>query len=1638
MRIDFNAKRHTRERWSNRRVGLAAGLVVAGAVGLLALPGRSGSVPVPEKAACCTGAASLGDTMIHASGGGDKDFFEVPSVPPGAIFLLGNNESMQDYAEYLPEVGDTSKWGCSEPALVDAMKWFDRTSADPKLNGAIAFDADADFSATETHFFDPDKYYQSRGRRLSWQVEDAPFSLAVDMRSTQGTTDTMQACGNAVAWSEPWGSPVYAECQKCLAQKGWWRGPLASTPSDPVTGPLPVEARRKWILSGRVLNVRPPKFVVARKVLKDIVSTVDGVRLGVATFGPDHGWFDPPVLLRPLKPACNKSHPLMDETALARPELRKAINSISFRNDERSIGEALFGLGGYFSSQKVDGRWSNWFTNPINPGWGWPGCCNGGTVDDVLTGKDGKPWGAQSPDEWLKDTQPWEGGGEDRSVCFACQASSIIVLTDGSPRYDNSVPITKMMEVLTARGAKHPDGTPLTFDSSNPETNPAPGGVNYCDRFGATKEDCDYANWPTGLAKTNKNFMDDVAFFLANADLRDDLPGDQSVRTFTIGYGDNSPMLQSIAMAGKGSFFRANNSAELRDAIMAALGEVKEVSTAFSSASVAPVQTGGMQSSTFVPRFSPHRGRPYEGHLFRFFLFSEFSQGCQPALAKGPGGDPRDLNGDKDCDDTFFLDAPAGFSGGVPDISSFTRDNIVQENVEGAWVKVGTATVNSEGRLVGGVRAQPFWDLGETLGKRGASAPCDPANPLSPTGGRCVFTLVDRDKDGRFTEADNPPVPFDVAHRAELSEYLLAAGDGFCPGAFAKLKKAWTGTPAERDECVDMLIRFVRGEDVFDYDGDLLTSEERPCADDTSRSCKLADIFHSTPVTVDPPVEPLLCTLGLSGQCLSTLYGDFTASVSSETSCSTPGAGKPCYAPTPMDPPRGAGGKYGAYDVFREAYAKRERIVLVGSNGGMLHAVHAGTALARDKTGALDDVHDLGTGQELWAFIPPDLLPKLGLMMNGHEYYVDGTAMVRDLWSDSATGGAGNDVKEAGEFHTVAILTERSGGQRYVALDVTDPREMLKSDGKPFRWMFPNACDAESGAVGQSWSNFAPKPPPIGPVRLAKGNARGWEERWVAVLNGGYSADLSRGRGVYMLDAWTGQKLWSAEAHSGAASGDAYTDEVLHRMMPIAAAPALVDIGKAENLQRDLDGFFDTLIVGDLGGQVWTFRFQEPGVLGSDGRVNNWFGARSLEMAREDVSGADPKRNAYKKLPIFHLASNVLQPETGWLRSFVGTGDRQHLRSREGTHCGPDDLLACVRMKCDVDAELVADINGQLRKSTIQYDNGVLVKNTESLSGTEGTVCTSSRLELTRLRIRCDKATALGSGSYDFPAVGVPDPASTDAECSRSGGEWSCSLASLPTDSHGDLNLGADEDKVPHNRYFGFHSYGGWQRRFASSAEAVAFDHKRVTDGAFDCGAGVDCSLVDVTIPDSAYATYVHPTQGPVRYVPTSMLASLPRGTTEGAGWFLQYGGLQEKTAAGSVVLGGIVFWPSFSPPASAAVSACKLAGAGDLSRSWQADIITGLPDQSEGFRVMDKDGNLLGYSPAKTQDAWAPPPEPAAVVSVSASGGIRYQVVIPGVGTAPVTETLRERQNTTPDIYWLEVPRNLHACRHADSRLCP
>jgi len=53
-------------------------------------------------------------------------------------------------------------------------------------------------------------------------------------------------------------------------------------------------------------------------------------------------------------------------------------------------------------------------------------------------------------------------------------------------------------------------------------------------------------------------------------------------------------------------------------------------------------------------------------------------------------------------------------------------------------------------------------------------------------------------------------------------------------------------------------------------------------------------------------------------------------------------------------------------------------------------------------------VYDVGTGTMLWGFIPPDQLSRLWLMMrDGHQMYIDGDIMVRDVWVDGVKNDKG-------------------------------------------------------------------------------------------------------------------------------------------------------------------------------------------------------------------------------------------------------------------------------------------------------------------------------------------------------------------------------------------------------------------------------------------------------------------------------------------------------------------------------------------------------------------------------------------------------------------------------------------------------
>ncbi len=240
-------------------------------------------------------------------------------------------------------------------------------------------------------------------------------------------------------------------------------------------------------------------------------------------------------------------------------------------------------------------------------------------------------------------------------------------------------------------------------------------------------------------------------------------------------------------------------------------------------------------------------------------------------------------------------------------------------------------------------------------------------------------------------------------------------------------------------------------------------------------------------------------------------------------------------SPKVLGPPNGDPNKMGVgYDSFKEAYKNRRKAILVGANDGMLHCFDAAT---------LD---------ELWAFIPNNLLYKLrrmrildpdcGYYLN-HEFFVDGTPTIQDVYF-------------GGGWHTVVVCGQGAGWGKdqkcyYFALDVTDPLSP-----QPL-WEFTDTY------MGETWSV-----PAIARVESIN--------KWVVFFGSGYDNDPSENVGhyFYAVDVETGQPIKSFEIAEG---GEPASPFGIQNTLP--GSPEIVD--------KDDDGFIDYVYFSDLLGRVW-------------------------------------------------------------------------------------------------------------------------------------------------------------------------------------------------------------------------------------------------------------------------------------------------------------------------------------------------------------------------------------------------------------------------------------------------------------------
>lgn len=119
-----------------------------------------------------------------------------------------------------------------------------------------------------------------------------------------------------------------------------------------------------------------------------------------------------------------------------------------------------------------------------------------------------------------------------------------------------------------------------------------------------------------------------------------------------------------------------------------------------------------------------------------------------------------------------------------------------------------------------------------------------------------------------------------------------------------------------------------------------------------------------------------------------------------------------------------------SFNLFRRrpAVANRPPMVYVASNDGAMHAI----ALENFRT---PSGRDLVGGEELWAYVPPAVMPVLNDARQAHRFLVDGTPVVRDVYFARRPG----DAPDGASYHTVLLFGLRQGGNAYTAIDITDP-----------------------------------------------------------------------------------------------------------------------------------------------------------------------------------------------------------------------------------------------------------------------------------------------------------------------------------------------------------------------------------------------------------------------------------------------------------------------------------------------------------------------------------------------------------------------------------------------------------------------
>ncbi|WP_224366440.1 hypothetical protein [Hyalangium versicolor] len=333
-----------------------------------------------------------------------------------------------------------------------------------------------------------------------------------------------EACQSQVPLWDTSRSADYNRCLSCLNTKGYYKLPEAVGRD---TAPL---TSLDFIFWGRHLNFNPPKYVTVKAELKKAFKDLQGKRVGFSVFAPN---------IAPFSTMVQRQQPNCDQTADAsafdtyRASYISSVDGLTFTTGT-PLAKALLNAGYYFTSgddvyQTTFGFGSN-YSYPFS------------FKNDPLT-------------------------SQSRSVCWTCQTSAIILISDGEPSSDS-------VSSSFAAALRTRNQGPVYC----PDSQPCASGTTAATR--------DMGANATNVLDDNPNYyLDDVAKLLNNQDLQlatpslvgdFDTSGQQSLKVYTVGFGINSNLFKNTAAVGGGLSFSADGGASLQQAIQSIVSDVEE------------------------------------------------------------------------------------------------------------------------------------------------------------------------------------------------------------------------------------------------------------------------------------------------------------------------------------------------------------------------------------------------------------------------------------------------------------------------------------------------------------------------------------------------------------------------------------------------------------------------------------------------------------------------------------------------------------------------------------------------------------------------------------------------------------------------------------------------------------------------------------------------------------------------------------------------------------------------------------------------------------------------------------------------------------------------------------------------------